>query len=66
MTTSRRHSNSRRDARRKNNKRVLLPGLVPCSNCGAMKLPHRVCMECGYYNGKLVIAKKIKEKQPKK
>ncbi|MCM8765061.1 MAG: 50S ribosomal protein L32 [Candidatus Omnitrophica bacterium] len=66
MTTSRRHSNSRRDSRRKNNKKVLLSVLVACSNCGAMKLSHRICKECGYYNGKLVVAKKIKEKQPRK
>ncbi|MCM8815362.1 MAG: 50S ribosomal protein L32 [Candidatus Omnitrophica bacterium] len=66
MTTSRRHSNSRRDSRRKNNRKVLQPVLVACSNCGAMKLPHRICKECGYYNGKLVVAKKVKEKQPKK
>lgn len=65
MTTSRRHSNSRRDSRRKNNKKVIPAALVKCSNCGAMKIPHRVCLECGYYNGKLVIAKKIKEKQAK-
>ena len=23
----------------------------------AMKMPHRVCPECGYYNGKQVVAK---------
>jgi len=66
MTTSRRHSNSRRDSRRKNNKRIVVPHLVACSNCGAMILPHRVCRECGYYNGKLVIPKKVKEKQTAK
>ncbi|MCX7704643.1 MAG: 50S ribosomal protein L32 [bacterium] len=66
MTTSRRHSNSRRDSRRKNNKRIVPVVLVRCSNCGAMKIPHRVCLECGYYNGKPVIVKKIKEKKASK
>lgn len=29
-----------------------------CSNCGAVLRPHRVCMECGFYKGKLVLDKK--------
>jgi large subunit ribosomal protein L32 len=32
-----------------------------CSNCGAAKLPHKVCPECGFYNGKLIIPKKVKK-----
>ncbi|HPE68482.1 MAG TPA: 50S ribosomal protein L32 [Thermotogota bacterium] len=26
-----------------------------CPNCGEPKLPHRVCLHCGYYSGKQVI-----------
>lgn len=26
-----------------------------CPQCGASKLPHRVCMSCGYYGGKQII-----------
>ena len=26
-----------------------------CSQCGARKLPHRVCEACGYYRGRQVI-----------
>lgn len=26
-----------------------------CSDCGAAKLPHRICPECGFYKGKLVV-----------
>jgi len=66
MTTSRRHSNSRRNNRRKNNKKTIVPHLVVCSNCGALTISHRVCTECGYYDGKLVIVKKIKEKKTAK
>lgn len=29
-----------------------------CANCGAPRIPHRVCMACGQYNGKTVVAKK--------
>lgn len=26
-----------------------------CANCGAACLPHRICKECGYYDGKQVL-----------
>ena len=31
--------------------------VVQCSNCGEMRLPHRVCPHCGYYRGRGVVAK---------
>lgn len=38
--------------------------LQPCKNCGSLKLPHRVCPECGFYKGRFVINYK-KEKNKK-
>ena len=32
-----------------------LPTLEECSHCHEMKLPHHVCPNCGYYNGRLAI-----------
>ncbi len=32
-------------------------GTVKCPNCGATIKPHRVCKECGYYDGKEVVSK---------
>jgi large subunit ribosomal protein L32 len=29
--------------------------LVECGNCGNLKLPHRVCPKCGFYNGVQVL-----------
>ncbi|HOQ82214.1 MAG TPA: 50S ribosomal protein L32, partial [bacterium] len=49
-----------------NNKKTIVPHLIVCSNCGALTPSHRVCTECGYYDGKLVIVKKIKEKKTAK
>ena len=37
------------------------PNISKCSHCGEPVLSHRVCKNCGYYNGKEVI--KIKEKE---
>lgn len=50
-------SKQRRNKRRTHQK-LELPTLANCSNCGATVLYHRVCPECGYYRGRLIIAKK--------
>ncbi|MBU4691354.1 50S ribosomal protein L32 [Mycoplasma zalophi] len=32
-----------------------------CSNCGQVVLPHRICENCGFYNGKKVEGFKAKQ-----
>ena len=34
-----------------------------CSHCNAASLPHRLCMACGYYNGRQILAPKSKTTQ---
>ncbi len=51
----RKTSKSRRDMRRATHK-LTVPTLNPCSRCGSPKLPHRVCIHCGYYKDKEVIS----------
>lgn len=53
-------SKARRNSRRANWK-LSMPGIVACSQCKTMKLAHRVCKKCGYYDGKQVI--KIEEEK---
>lgn len=31
------------------------PSLSNCNNCGTAKHPHKICMECGYYDGEKVL-----------
>lgn len=50
----RRHSSSRRGKRRAHDA-LPMPTIVRCPNCGAPRLPHRVCGECGYYRGRQVL-----------
>lgn len=64
MTTPKRHSNSRTNMKRKS-KKLHLMNLSRCSNCGEIKLPHRICPKCGYYNGKLIIPPKVKKEKAK-
>jgi large subunit ribosomal protein L32 len=48
------HSRTRRDKSRTHH--ALKPkNLVQCNNCGEMRLPHRVCPNCGHYKGREVI-----------
>ncbi len=60
----RRHSNTRTKKRRTHYK-LTGPNLSRCKNCGALKLPHRICPKCGYYNGIEIIKKKEKKKKKK-
>jgi len=50
----RRHSKTRGRKRRTHYK-LAAPNLVECSNCHSLRLPHHVCSECGYYDGKEII-----------
>ena len=47
-------SKARRDKRRANWK-LTVPGMVNCPRCDEFKMPHRLCRECGYYNGREII-----------
>jgi len=57
------HSRSRTGMRRGTNWKITLNSLSKCSQCGAPKLPHRVCSECGFYGNELVLVKKEKLKK---
>ena len=48
-------SKARRDKRRSNNWKLVLPGMVKCPKCGEFVKSHRVCKACGYYAGEEVL-----------
>ncbi len=53
----RRTSRTKRDMRRANHDKIQAPSFNACPNCGEMKVPHRVCGACGFYDGKAVVEK---------
>lgn len=57
----RRTTPGKRNARRANHDKVAPPNLVPCSNCSAPALPHRVCAACGFYGKRAILKKKDAE-----
>ncbi|MEE9227195.1 MAG: 50S ribosomal protein L32 [Acidobacteriota bacterium] len=50
----RRHSRSRTGKRRAHD-HLPVPSVSVCPRCNETKLPHRVCLHCGYYKGREVI-----------
>ncbi|MEN8171550.1 MAG: 50S ribosomal protein L32 [Chloroflexota bacterium] len=49
-----RTSSARRD-RRRSHDALKAKKLTQCTNCGEMRLPHRVCPSCGHYKGREVV-----------
>lgn len=48
-------SRARRDKRRSSHWKLDAPAFSKCTQCGELKMPHRVCPLCGYYKGREVI-----------
>ena len=63
MAVPKRRVSKMKKGLRRSHLALSVPGMVTCSNCGELKLSHRVCPECGFYNGKQV--KEIKQKENK-
>ncbi|MBN1289911.1 MAG: 50S ribosomal protein L32 [Actinobacteria bacterium] len=49
----RRKSKTRKNMRRSHHS-IEAPTLAECPQCHQPKLPHRVCRECGYYDGRQI------------
>lgn len=53
-------SSKQRTRTRAANWKLTAPNMVECPHCHEMTQSHRVCKNCGYYDGKLVVEKKEK------
>ena len=51
----RKTSKARKNKRRSSVWKLKAPNLVKCPNCDGYMASHKVCANCGYYNGKEVI-----------
>jgi len=38
------------------------PSLATCKNCGSFHRPHHMCLDCGFYNGRMVLDLAAKKK----
>ena len=48
-------SHSRKNMRRSSVWKLSPPALSKCTQCGSLKVPHRICGDCGFYKGKQYI-----------
>ena len=58
MAVPKRRTSKTAKRKRRTHFKLNVPGMVICPNCGEMKLSHRVCKECGHYNGRAVVEAK--------
>jgi large subunit ribosomal protein L32 len=56
MAVPKRKQSKARTAKRRANFKLELPAQSICPECRSIKLPHRVCLNCGTYRGKKVFA----------
>ena len=63
MTTPKRKTSKARRDKRRTHWKASVVQLVECPHCHAMILPHRVCPECGYYEGRQVLVFEEKEEK---
>jgi len=58
------HRTSRSKVRkRRTHQRAQAVAVSECPHCHEPKLPHRVCPNCGYYNGMEIVKPKEKKKE---
>jgi len=49
-------------ANRRSHHALKTPTLAVCSNCSAKHRPHHMCLECGFYKGRMVVDMTAKKK----
>lgn len=51
MAVPKRKTSKTRKNWRRSHDALTVPDRANCPQCGASRLPHRVCRECGHYRG---------------
>jgi large subunit ribosomal protein L32 len=49
-------------ANRRSHHALEAPTLAICSNCSAKHRPHHMCLDCGFYKGRMVVDMSAKKK----
>lgn len=59
MAVPKRRWSKMRSRRSRSNWKLKAPNLVECPQCHELMMSHRVCKNCGYYDGREVIEQEI-------
>jgi large subunit ribosomal protein L32 len=63
MANPKRKWSKARTGRARSNWKLSVPSLTACPKCHTLKMPHKVCKTCGYYDGKEIV--KMEEEKKK-
>lgn len=55
MANPKRRTSHARKNKRRSHHALSAAASSECSNCGALRRPHRVCDSCGWYDGKVAV-----------
>ncbi len=55
MAVPKRRTSKAKQRKRRTHKKVTSPQISLCPQCQELKLSHRVCLDCGYYDGAEII-----------
>ncbi len=55
MAVPKRRTSKARKRKRRTHFKALVPNLDKCPHCGAPRIAHRVCKECGHYGTEAVM-----------
>lgn len=55
MAVPKRRTSKSKQGKRRTHKKVIAPEVSLCPQCQEPKLPHRICLDCGYYDGEEII-----------
>ncbi len=62
MAVPKSRTSKQRSRTRRAHWKLSAPALSVCPQCHQPKLAHRVCKNCGYYNGRLAVAQDAAKK----
>jgi len=54
MPVPKRKKSRCRTRTRRSHDSLTAPNLTACPNCGEPAMPHRMCIHCGHYKGRMV------------
>lgn len=66
MAVPKRRQSKSRTRKRRSTKKITVLQTSICPQCKVIKLPHRVCGECGYYGDKEIVKSKEEKKKKEK
>ncbi|MBN2055209.1 50S ribosomal protein L32 [bacterium] len=55
MPVPKQRTSKSRGRMRRAHQALKAPNLSICPHCEALKVPHQVCLNCGYYKGKKIL-----------